>query len=124
MHAAGVINYSCGPAYWPYTYYPKTSDRFIEEQATGASRGGVGLYNGYDYWLWWAWGSSLRAGDVISLDWADGNVKNYHACHKTVPSGATSATTYAVNWVSHRWFRACVKAGSAWKCTRWWGGTW
>ncbi|MCK2215234.1 hypothetical protein MF672_015770 [Actinomadura sp. ATCC 31491] len=121
VHAAGLINYSCGPNYNPYDYYPAKADRTRLEYAAGTSRGGAGLYSGtWDSSIWWAWGSGLRAGDKVSLDWSDTGGASYHACHKTIASGASSGTTGGVNEVDGRYFRACVKGGSSWRCTRWW----
>ncbi|MEU8324677.1 hypothetical protein AB0C33_40495 [Nonomuraea sp. NPDC048881] len=121
VHAAGLINYSCGPNYDPYDYYPAKGDRSRLEYVAGTSRGGAGLYSGtWNSSIWWAWGSGLRSGDKVSLDWSDTGGSSYHACHKTIPSGASSGTTGGVNEVTGRYFRACVKGGSSWRCTRWW----
>lgn len=121
-HSAGRIDYSCGPDYHPYDYYPRARDRARLAKASGSSRGLVGLYSGVsDSRLWWAWGSHLRAGDTVSLDWSDDRGRSYHACHAKVARGHTSVTTGAVNLAGDRRFRACVKNGGSWRCTRgWW----
>ncbi|MFI6788008.1 hypothetical protein ACIBG4_11820 [Nonomuraea sp. NPDC050383] len=121
--AAGPINYSCGARLRVSRDVPRSA----WQRMAGASgrRGAVhlyeanGVYRGRD--VWWAWGTGLRAGDRVSVDWTDDGGRTYHACHAVVGRGGRSATSFAVDAPGGRKFRACVKAAGKWSCTRgWW----
>ncbi|MCK2215903.1 hypothetical protein MF672_019180 [Actinomadura sp. ATCC 31491] len=121
--AAGPINYSCGARLRVTRQVPRST----WERMAGARgrRGAVhlyaagGVYRGRD--VWWAYGTGLRAGDRVSIDWTDDGGRTYHACHAVVGRGGRSATSFAVDDPGGRKFRACVKAAGRWSCTRgWW----
>ncbi|MFF0864068.1 hypothetical protein ACFYUV_20065 [Nonomuraea sp. NPDC003560] len=122
--AAGPINYSCGARLRVSRDVPRNT---WHRMAKAKGRRGMvylyeadGVYRGRN--VWWAWGTSLRSGDRISIDWTDDGGRTYHACHAVVRGGGRrSVTSYAVDAPNGRKFRACVKAAGKWSCTRgWW----
>ncbi|MFJ8043727.1 hypothetical protein ACIRBX_24825 [Kitasatospora sp. NPDC096147] len=122
--SADVINYSCGPKLNPYELTTGSQREWLYAAKQGSGGADFYLSTNNPYYgrnVFWAWGHNLNPGDTISLDWSDDGARNWHACHKKVPSGAHSTTTYAVDNPGGRWFRTCVhRSGySGWACTPW-----
>ncbi|MFI6601672.1 hypothetical protein ACIBHX_35960 [Nonomuraea sp. NPDC050536] len=121
-NAQGPVNFSCGPALRPTQSMPKS--QWQRMTSVGGRRGAAHLYtvgDAYKYRdVWWVWGSGLRGGDKVSLDWSDRRGV-YHACHATVKPGNDSVTSFGVDDPGGRSFRACIKnVGGSWRCTGWW----
>ncbi|MBB3724692.1 hypothetical protein [Nonomuraea dietziae] len=126
--AAGPIGGSCGPNINPYPYVPRESDRWYRG-GVQAGAGAARLYTSKNrvYYnrntkrherIYWVWGSNLKPGDVVTLDWSDDNRRTWRYCHRTIASGKSSVTTPAINNWGSRWFRTCfkLKVWGYWSC--------
>lgn len=124
--SAGPINNSCGPGANPYDYTGGSQRQPMAGIGYPGRNDQAGLYTStnhpyYGQNLIWVWGSKLKAGDTVSLDWTDDGGRTYHACHATVGGGKSTVTTKAVNAEYGRQFRVCLKPkGQSWKCMPGW----